>query len=121
MLSAAGCPIKDEPCGGPFTQRISGAFYDWTLPKGDFVDYEGEPLTDRHGIQLGFQIYGMVVVAGWSSFCSYIILKIIDKVHGLRVDLKDEVEGLDASVHGETVYYGSEDMKPPDEVPASVA
>ena len=117
---AAGCPIKGETCFGPSTQRISGAFYDWTLPK-NFVDKDGVALTNRNGIQLGFQIYGMVVVAGWSSFCTYIILKIIDKVHGLRVDLKDEVEGLDASVHGETVYYGSEDMKPPDEVPVSVA
>ena len=78
------------------------------------MDVEGNPLTNRHGIQLGFQLYGVVVVAGWSSFCSYIILKIIDKAIGLRVDIKDEVEGLDASVHGETVYYGSEDMKPPE-------
>lgn len=32
---------------------------------------------------------------------------------GLRVSVHDEVEGLDVSVHGETVYYGSEDLKPP--------
>ena len=82
---------------------------------------EGNPLTNRHGIQLGFQLYGVVVVAGWSSFCTYIILKIIDKAIGLRVDIKDEVEGLDASVHGETVYYGSEDMKPPEELPQASA
>ena len=91
-----GCPIKNEPCGGPFTQIISGAFYDHTLP----AQYGA---TNRHGIQLGFQFYGVTVVAGWSSFCTYVILKIIDKVMGLRVDIKDEVEGLDASVHGETV------------------
>ena len=34
---------------------------------------------------------------------------------GLRVDIRDEVEGLDASVHGETVFYGGDDMKPPGE------
>ena len=91
-----GCPIKNEPCGGPFTQIVSGAFYDHTLP----AQYGA---TNRHGIQLGFQFYGVTVVAGWSTFCTYIILKVIDKIMGLRVDIKDEVEGLDASVHGETV------------------
>jgi Amt family ammonium transporter len=109
-----GCPIKGEPCPGPGSQRISGAFYDWTLPK-NFVDSNGSALTNRHGLQLGLQFYGIVVVAGWSSFCTYVILKILDKIVGLRVDIKDEVEGLDASVHGETVYYGSEDMKPPED------
>lgn len=33
------------------------------------------------------------------------------QVIGLRVALFDEVSGLDISVHGETVYYGSEDLK----------
>jgi hypothetical protein len=35
---------------------------------------------------------------------------------GLRVDIRDEVEGLDASVHGETVFYGGadDDLKPPE-------
>jgi Amt family ammonium transporter len=104
-----GCPIKDEPCGGPFTQRVSGAFYDHLLPKL----YGHEGATNRHGLQLGLQFYGIVVVAGWASFCTFVLLKIIDKIMGLRVDIKDEVEGLDASVHGETVYYGeTDDMKP---------
>ena len=48
--------------------------------------------------------------AGWAAFSSFIILKIIDRTMGLRVDIRDEVEGLDASVHGETVFYGSEDL-----------
>jgi Amt family ammonium transporter len=105
-----GCPIKGEPCDGPFTQRVSGAFYDHLLP-----DLYGA--TNRHGLQLGLQFYGIIVTAGWSSFCTYVLLKIIDKIIGLRVDIKDEVEGLDASVHGETVYYGSDDMKPPEDGP----
>ena len=31
---------------------------------------------------------------------------------GLRVEELHEVEGLDSSVHGEFVYYASEDLKP---------
>ena len=123
-----GCPIANEPCYGPFTQRISGAFYDHQLPTLFGTDYSGlDPAnckssaklcamggaTNRKGIQLGLQFYGVVVAAGWSCFATYILLKIIDKAMGLRVALEDEVEGLDASVHGETVYYGSDDMKPP--------
>jgi Amt family ammonium transporter len=107
-----GCPIEAEMehCTGPFSQRISGAFYDHTLP-------DNFGLTNRHGLQLGFQFYGIVVVAGWASFVTYILLKVLDKTIGLRVDIKDEVEGLDASVHGETVYYGGDDMKPPEGEP----
>ena len=102
-----GCPYTTEPCpvGG---QLVSGAFYDHTLPAA-------YGLSNRKGKQIGLQLYGIVVEAGWSAFMSFILLKIIDKIMGLRVDIRDEVEGLDASVHGETVYYGGEgDMNPPE-------
>ena len=33
-----------------------------------------------------------------------ILLKIIDKVFGLRVSERDELEGLDLSQHDETAY-----------------
>jgi len=101
------CPYDTEPCMGEWTQRVSGAFYDRELTK-----YYGVP--NRYGKQIGLQLYGIVVVAGYSGFATYCILKVIDKVMGLRVDIRDEVEGLDASVHGETVYYGGDDMKPPE-------
>ena len=96
-----GCPYSGEPCGGPGTQRVSGAFYDHLLS----TNYGGK---NRHGKQIGLQLYGIVVVGSYSAFASFILLKIIDKIMGLRVSVHDEVEGLDVSVHGETVYYGSE-------------
>ncbi len=37
------------------------------------------------GVQLGIQIYAIVVVAGWSFFMSSIILIIISKTMGVRV------------------------------------
>jgi Amt family ammonium transporter len=37
------------------------------------------------GIQLGIQVYAMVVVAGWAFTISSILLLIIDKTIGLRV------------------------------------
>ena len=52
------------------------------------------------------QVIGVCVVAGYSAFATATILKIIDLIVGIRVDIQDEVEGLDASVHGEKVFYG---------------
>ena len=104
---AGSCPYgsldSTGMCNDPNGNIVSGAFYDHTLPNGN-----------RHGKQLGLQFYGIVVEAGWAAFTSFILLKIIDKTMGLRVDIRDEVEGLDASVHGETVFYGGDDMVPPE-------
>jgi len=101
-----GCPHPNEPCPGPGLaagQLVSGAFYDHTLPKA-------YGLSNRRGRQIGLQLYGIVVCAGWSAFASYILLKIIDRLMGLRVDVQDEVEGLDSSVHGESVFYGFDEV-----------
>ena len=37
--------------------------------------------------------------------CTWIILKIIDVVMGLRVTQDEEQEGLDISQHGEKAYH----------------
>jgi len=57
--------------------------------------------TKNGGHQLGIQIYAIVVVAGWSAFMSFVILKILDLTIGLRVSDEEEHEGLDGSLHGE--------------------
>jgi Amt family ammonium transporter len=50
------------------------------------------------------QIIAILVTAAYSFTISVIILKIIDKVIGLRVDEESEVNGLDISQHGESGY-----------------
>lgn len=52
---------------------------------------------------LGLQIYGIVVTAGWSFIMSLAILKAVDLTMGLRVSELDEDDGLDNSMHGETL------------------
>ena len=37
------------------------------------------------------------------AIVTFVLLKIIDAVMGLRVDEEEEVTGLDYSLHGETV------------------
>jgi len=54
--------------------------------------------------QLGVQVLGIVVVALWSLVISWIIVKVIQKTIGLRVNEEDEIEGLDITSHGERVH-----------------
>jgi Amt family ammonium transporter len=58
--------------------------------------------------QVGIQIYAIVVVAGWSLFMSSLILLAIKYTMGLRVPEDHEVQGLDLSEHGETMFGMSE-------------
>lgn len=53
---------------------------------------------------LGAQIFGALVVGAWAAVMGYIIFKILDKVHGLRVPARVEEEGLDIYEHGESAY-----------------
>ncbi len=39
----------------------------------------------------------------WCAVASFILLKIIDMIVGLRVDEETERDGLDLSLHGETI------------------
>lgn len=53
---------------------------------------------------LGAQIFGVIIVGGWAALMGYIIFKVLDKVHGLRVPARIEEEGLDIYEHGESAY-----------------
>ena len=50
------------------------------------------------------QIIGMLAIAAWAYVTSFIVLKAIDSVVGLRVTPEEEIAGLDASEHGTTAY-----------------
>ena len=50
------------------------------------------------------QIIGMLAIAAWAYITSFIVLKAIDSVVGLRVTPEEEIAGLDASEHGTTAY-----------------
>ncbi len=55
--------------------------------------------------QVGVQILAVVVTVLWSAVFSYLILKLIDKLIGLRVTADEEMEGLDLVLHEETGYH----------------
>ena len=56
------------------------------------------------GKQFGIQAFAAVAAAVYTLIVSFIILKVIDKVSGLRVDEDTETDGLDLSEHGEVGY-----------------
>lgn len=55
--------------------------------------------------QVGVQILAVVVTIVWSAIFSYGILKLLDKLIGIRVSVDEEVEGLDIVLHEETGYH----------------
>ena len=69
-----------------------------------FVNELGTGLFYGNPGQLLTQIVAVVVVAAYSFVATLVIGKIIDIVMGLRVDDKEEIEGLDITQHEETGY-----------------
>ena len=57
------------------------------------------------GSQFMVQLSSVAITVLWTAIASYIILKVIGAVVGLRVDQQDEIEGLDLSQHGERGYH----------------
>ncbi len=56
------------------------------------------------GKQLGVQLFAAVSVIVYCAVVSFVLLKIIGAVVGLRVNDEEEVQGLDISDHGEAGY-----------------
>ena len=54
--------------------------------------------------QLGIQAIAILVTVLYVFTVSLVILKIVDRVFGLRVPEHDEVSGLDLTQHDETAY-----------------
>ena len=50
------------------------------------------------------QVLGVVVVIAYTMIVSFVLLKILDRIWGLRVDEECEHRGLDISTHGEDAY-----------------
>jgi Amt family ammonium transporter len=61
-------------------------------------------LIDGNGHQMLIQFYDVAGVFVYCGIGTFIILKVIDMIVGLRVSPEVEVEGLDINLHGETVH-----------------
>ncbi len=62
-------------------------------------------VTHTMGGQVWAQIVGVLVTTIYCAVLSFVILKAVDAVIGLRVDEDEEERGLDISLHNEQGYY----------------
>src|ERR1700761_2574509 len=61
-------------------------------------------LTDGNGVQMLYQLIDVAVVFVYCAIVTFVILKVIDMIVGLRVSPEVEVEGLDINLHGEPIH-----------------
>jgi ammonium transporter, Amt family len=54
--------------------------------------------------QLGVQAIGVVATIVWCGVITFVVLKVLDKLIGLRVSTDEETEGLDLVLHNESGY-----------------
>ena len=54
--------------------------------------------------QLGNQLVAVGATMAYSFVVTFVILKVLDMVMGLRVSEEEEIVGLDVSQHGERAY-----------------
>jgi Amt family ammonium transporter len=66
----------------------------------------GIGMVSDHGMlgQLAVQAVAVLSVMSWSAGISFLILKLLDHLLGLRIESHDETEGLDLSQHNEQGY-----------------
>jgi len=61
-------------------------------------------LIDGNAGQMLIQFYDVAAVFVYCGIGTFIILKVIDMIVGIRVSQEVEVEGLDINLHGETIH-----------------
>ncbi len=84
--------------GGVIGTLLTGVFAATTLGGVGFA--EGITM----GKQITTQLTGILATAVWSGVVTFILLKLIDVMLGLRVSVEQETEGLDTVLHNETGY-----------------
>jgi Amt family ammonium transporter len=88
--------------GGIVGAILTGLFSATTL--GVFSGQGLADGVDSIGAQLVNQVIGVVVTLIYSGVLSFIILKVVDVMIGLRVSEEQETEGLDLVLHDERGY-----------------
>jgi Amt family ammonium transporter len=89
--------------GGILGMLMVGVFATASLSaSGDTAGVSG--LIEGNARQLWVQAVGVVVTVVWSAIGTWVVLKIVDALSGLRVDAEKELEGVDIALHGEAIH-----------------
>ena len=99
----------DDPVGATSVHLVCGVF--GTLCVGLFAQEGATSLSTVNGLffggglsLLGAETIGVIAVGGFVFVSSYLVWLIIKKTLGLRVSLKEEIDGLDIGEHGNSAY-----------------
>jgi Amt family ammonium transporter len=85
--------------GGVWGALATGLFASTAINSGG-----ADGLFHGNAPQLGIQLISILATLGFVFVVTWVILKLIDAVIGLRVSPDEETEGLDLSQHSETGY-----------------
>jgi Amt family ammonium transporter len=80
---------------GVFAQQLINPIYGAGKPVGGL---------DGHWGQVGNQLVGVLISWTFALVGTFVLLKIVDAITGLRVIEEQEIEGLDITQHGEEAY-----------------
>ena len=84
--------------GGMFGAIATGIFATTAVQEA----YSG--LIDGNAGQVGIQLVAVAATIGYAVVATFIIVKVVDVVLGIRVSATSEEAGLDLAVHGEAAY-----------------
>ncbi|MEX2184465.1 MAG: hypothetical protein WEC14_08450, partial [Chloroflexota bacterium] len=84
--------------GGIFGALATGVFATAAIQAG----YTG--LLEGNATQLVNQVIAVAATVAYAVVSTFVIVKVVDVVLGIRVKAADEEMGLDLSVHGEAAY-----------------
>lgn len=94
--------------GGIFGALATGVFVNPALGGAGVVDYVANGVAAYDfGAQMTAQIYAVLTAIVLSAVVTFIALKIVDLLIGIRVSEESEREGLDTTEHGERAYHAS--------------
>ena len=84
--------------GGMFGAIATGVFATAAVQEA----YTG--LIDGNAAQVGIQLVAVAAVVAYAVVATFIIIKLVDVILGIRVPSVQEETGLDLAVHGEAAY-----------------
>jgi Amt family ammonium transporter len=89
--------------GGIVGAVLTGVFATGILSATEENPSGAQGLLEGNFDQFLLQIYAVVITIAYTAVVSFIILKVVDAVMGLRVEEEVERDGLDLALHGEVV------------------
>ena len=90
--------------GGLLGTLLAGVFATASLSVSPETPQGIAGLLEGNAAQLGIQAIGVLISVAWCVIGTWVTLKIVDALCGLRVTPDQEREGLDLALHGEALH-----------------